>query len=154
MKPGRVIAVTLLTGCLCSSAVADKVTRTVDESGTPVITIHGTAKPAPPVTERPQATPPQKPFQVYHLEGEGSPSPKAQAPQVVVISSPPPIAPNPAAYYGWGYPWYPAYGPVCPPGPWGNFPAGPAVNYQARPLNYQNPPVNYQNPPVDYQPRP
>lgn len=147
----------LLLACfliLGVSASADTVKRTVNSQGEATITIHGNAAPEP-LESRPAK--PGKEFKVYELDGEGAPPPAQEpsSPQIVIIPSPPPIAPNPAAYgygyygYGFGYddpywggPGYPL--PYC----------GPGIQRVGGPLNYQNPPVNYQSPPVNYQPRP
>lgn len=149
----RGTALLVLAGLMSSPlpALADKITRTVDSQGVPTITIRGQQKPAP----APQATPAPPPveFQVYELEGsDPTPEPARQPPAVVVIPSPPPIAPNPAAYgyYGpYGYP--PLWPSNCAPSPYPLY--GPA-NGLIGPVNYQNPAVNYQPPPVNYQPRP
>lgn len=181
MKRSRLL-LPLLAIALAGSVQADTVKRTVDGKGTPTITIRGkeqaAATAAPPAVTRIQ---PAKEFQVYQLDGAGVPAAAPAVSPVVIVTSPPPIAPNPAAYgygnygygnygygpgygYGAGYGFGPGYGygpgyghgyrPVCPPGGYANLPAGRPVNYQNPPLNYQNAPVNYQNPPVNYQNRP
>lgn len=166
----KTLAASVLILSLGTSAVADKVTRTVEPNGVPKISIRGqTAKSSP---SNSRATNPsrqaEKEFQVYELDGDSAPAvatPPSQ-PTVIVVSSPPPIAPNPGAVnYGYGYPYgyfgypvgwgYPHFGPGWH-GPRRhpvNTPYGP-VNYQNRPVNYQNPPANYQNRPVNYQNRP
>ena len=147
----------LLWSAQPGTAESPKVSRTVDSSGTPVISIRGespaktTASPEP-VT----VVSPKKDFKVYELDGPGAPAgAPSQAPQIVVIASPPPIPANPAAFnyggYGFGFPGYGGFG----------FP-GYGVGYRGyagysgvrpvAPVNYQNPPVNYQNPPVNYRP--
>lgn len=154
MRARGLLAGLLIAG-IPSAAWADKVTRTVNEEGVPKISIRGQARSAPVVEEAP-ATAPKKEFQVYELDGQGAPAPEP-ATQVVIIASPPPIAPNPAAFgygygygygydYGFGYGWGPSY--PC------NYPVGQPLNYQPAPLNYQNPPINYQTPPLNYQARP
>ena len=158
MKASVVTALLLL----CSgTAIADKVTKSVDRDGVTNITIRGNAS-KPNVSKAAKATPrPDKEFQVYELEGGSAPAVQSmEQPVVIVVPAPPPIAPNPAAFnYGYGYP-YGAFGypvgwgyPPLPPrhlSP-GRHPFHRPVNYQNPPVNYQNPPVNYQNPPVNYQ---
>lgn len=160
-----------------TAAHADKITRSVGSDGVTKISIQGdrpnkAPDPVVPSTE-------SKPFQVYELESPALSTESAPTPVVIVVSSPPPIAPNPAAHsydyrYGYGYNYagygynyaypgygygynYPGYGRprtrVCPP----SSPRGSQyrpTNYQNRPTNYQNRPVNYQNRPTNYQPRP
>lgn len=153
--PVLLISVLLLGG---TGAHADKVTRTVSSDGVPKISIRGDGTARPARSSGPEQQPPGKEFQVYELEGGPREAKSQEQPIVVVVPSPPPIAPNPAAYgygyYGYGYPgWWGPPAPVCPPNP----PAGSQyrpVNYQNPPVNYQNRPVNYQNRPVNYQPRP
>ena len=158
MKKTLVLLATVLA--TCSAAHADKVTRTVSSDGVPKISIRGEAARAKAVNTDSTSKAPSadKDFQVYELDGGTGHSSEPQTPVVVVVPSPPPIAPNAGAFwYGYGYPgnWGYPVAPVCPPvGPWGpgNF-TNPPVNYQNPPVNYQNRPVNYQNPPVNYQSR-
>lgn len=162
MKKSRYLLLSLLIAGSIGSASAegDKVVREVGRDGVPVITIKGTKAPAP-TTRATRAQPPAaspKEWKVYELEGASSQ--EESKPTVIVVSSPPPIAPN----YGYGYNYFNGFGygfhgfgvpgfPVdCAP-----FPAGTSrfyANYQNRPINYQNPPVNYQNPPANYRPLP
>lgn len=147
----------LLLACQTTLAESPQVERNVGKDGIPVITIKSDkAPPAPKATTKPTEIPQRKAFRVYELEGD--PAPKTET-KVVVLSSPPPIAPN---YNYYPYPWFgPGYGPGFGPGfgptpffygGFGNFYGyGSFLNYQNPPVNYQNPPVNYQNPPVNYQ---
>jgi hypothetical protein len=145
-----------LVGLLLAGQIAlaesPKVERNVGNDGVTVITITGD-KTAPKAVKKPAPVevPKRKAFRVYELEGD--PAPKTET-KIVVVSSPPPIAPNyNYGYYGW-------YGPGYGPGPEpclydGYFPGrfynnGLNVGFRTGHLNYQNPPVNYQNPPVNY----
>lgn len=147
-------------------AEGNKVVREVGRDGVPVITIKGSK--SPPATERVQRTqttePKQKEWKVYELKGDthASPNEEESKPTVIVVGSPPPIAPNYGNdyrynyYHGYnyGYPgyWYRPHPGYCTPYSTGTtrFP----TSYQNRPLNYQNPPLNYQNPPSNYRPIP
>lgn len=148
-----------------ASADTGKVVRTVGSDGVPVITIKSpkaasVSKPSP-RTPSPNVPPPKE-WRVYDLEQTpGQEANENQKPTIIVVSSPPPIAPN----YGYGYGYYNAfehgyYGPIPYPRFRGEYrrrhlgPNSIPNNYQNRPLNYQNRPVNYQNPPVNYRPLP
>ena len=164
----------LLTLIFTSSTLAEtpKVSRDLGADGVPVITIKGQKSPAvkAPSATAPQVIAPRKEFKVYDLGGV--PSPAQGETKVVVISSPPPIAPSVGNYgFGWGGGWgwgggYPGVGFFGPgayygprfhgnqvlPGLGFNGRSGYFSNYQNPPVNYQNPPVNYQNPPANYRP--
>ncbi len=161
MRLSRILGILTLGALLWSaqpgSAETPKVSRSVDSSGVPVISIQG--KSPAKTTASPTAVAPKKDFKVYELDGPGAPTvTPSQAPQIVVISSPPPIPANPAAFnygyyggYGFGYPGYGGFGyPGYGVGYRGY--AGYSGVRPVAPLNYQNPPVNYQNPPVNYRP--
>lgn len=160
----------LLCGAVLScsgSALADgpEIDRSVGNDGVPVIKIKGdkTASAGKPkvVEMEPEEVPEAKAFRVYDLDGRSEES--DSRPKVVVISNPPPVAPNPGSFfYGYGYPPVGGfYGPGFYAGPGFNAPFRRfgfgyrhgrfALNYQNAPLNYQNPPLNYQNPPLNYQ---
>lgn len=151
-----------------TAAHADKTTRSVGSDGVTKISIHSEGSSKAPVAPAQTLPTEPKPFQVYELEGSNqSATESGPTPVVIVVSSPPPIAPNPAAHgydyrygygYGYGYNYpYPGYRhprmPICPPSASQSSQYSQA-NYQNRPANYQNRPVNYQNRPVNYQPRP
>lgn len=145
----RSLLAIVLTAFAVAGASADTVKRSVDADGVPVLTIRGSGNPK---SSSPAAivARPRKEFKVYNLEGEGGSEGAPSGAQVVVIPFPPPIAPNPAAYNGYGYGWYPPA--PCYPNYYGPLPgAGYPVNYQNPPLNYQSPPVDYQNPPINTQ---
>lgn len=143
--------VALLVAGQVALADSPKVERNVGDDGIPVITITGdraqtVQQPKP--LEIPAA---RKAFRVYQLEGQSEPRTETK---VVVLSSPPPIAPN--IGYGYGYGWFgagPYFGGFFPGSYYNGFSAN-YLNYQTAPVNYQNPPVNYQNPPVNYRPIP
>lgn len=180
MKLSRIAPCLLIMSLLGCTALADNnsVKREVGSDGVPVITIKGKKRPTPPPVSEPlELEPAERPaFKVYDMGGEETPS--QGKPQIVVVGSPPPIAPNPAAW-GYGNGFFPGngFGPGFGPGFVGGGFYGPAFyngaafqgnfynrgigvtangaffsNYQNPPVNYQNPPINYQNPPANYRP--
>lgn len=166
----RLLKGLLLTLLVSAPTLAEtpKVNRDMGADGVPVITIKGqksSAVKAPSATE-PQVIAPRKEFKVYDLGGE--PSPTQGETKIVVVSSPPPIAPSVGNYgygYGWGWGWgggfaYPPgvgyFGPGAYCGPrFHGSQALPGLGFNGRSgyfSSYQNPPVNYQNPPANYRP--
>lgn len=153
------ISALVVSAILATGAIAEepRMQRSV-EDGVPKLTIHSKA-PAPLRKAEPaqEKTAPEKEFKVYDL-GDSGPSTESvqEKPTIVVVGSPPPIAPG-AFNYGYGYGWgtfpfgvglfngfgvgFQPTGPLFPviPGP------PPPVNYQNPPINYQPPVVNYQN---------
>ncbi len=182
MRPRTLGAVLggLLLSFTLASAETTEVDRSVGSDGVPVITIKG-QKPAPSsqVLRSPQEIEPRaKAFRVYDLDGQ-EPETRDQ-PVVIVVGSPPPIAPNPDygnyGYYGWGQPYRTPYrarprhhkNRPAPYNGGGGYYAGVGsrgyyhnsgygrtvgqyLNYQSPPINYQSPPINYQSPPINYQ---
>ena len=152
-------------------AQAPEMSRDLGADGVPVITIKGHKPPAvkDPSPAEPQVIAPRKEFKVYELDGE--PSQSKNETKIVVISSPPPIAPSVGNYgfgwgggWGWGFPPGPGFfgpGAYCGPRFHGSQ-ALPGLGFNGRsgyfssyvnpPVNYQNPPINYQNPPANYRP--
>lgn len=172
--------IALLAGALFLPANADTVTRSVDQRGTPVITIKGAKPPTAPSSEVKTEQPKQdtrKEYRVYELkplpaESQTVEEVTTSSSRPLPIPAPPAIAPSQAPYSSWyGYPYegyvnyygygYWGYGYPSPPRyPYSNFshrnhvnhqPRRPLNSYQNPPLNYQNPPLNYQNPPLNYQ---
>lgn len=170
--------IALLAGALFLPANADTVTRSVDQSGTPVITIKGAKPPTPPSSEAKKEQPKQdtrKEYRVYELkplpaENQTIEEVTASSSRPLPIPAPPAIAPSQAPYSSWyGYP-YEGYANYYGYSYWGYGYPSPArypywscrrQNFNHRnhahsqprpPINrYQNPPVNYQNPPINYQ---
>lgn len=130
-------------------AEGDKVQRKVGADGVPVISIKGT-KPAPTAkpaeTKREEPAKPQKEWKVYDLEAD-TPAEDSK-PTVIVVSSPPPIAPNNSGSYGYGYGYgnnyynngYGTYNPGY--GYFGSY-GYPYVGVGGFYANYQNRSVNY-----------
>ncbi len=172
----------LLGTQLALAEPSPKIDRAVGSDGVPTLTIRGEAPKQS--QSRPARAPKTPDFQFYDLQTpdetawpEKAPKDRSR-PEVIVVGSPPPIAPNPAAWapnwgWDWGYDPFFGYPPVGPIGPgWnhrghhhrghhgGHFHRGhqrgaylPPLIGPIPPVNYQNPPVNYQNPPVNYQNR-
>ena len=90
----------LLLLCSFTWAQAQEFEREVGSDGVPVIKIRGDAPAAAnnEVQEIPRE--PRKAFRVYQMQG-AAPAQAAQT-QVVVVGSPPPVYPNPAAFNGFG----------------------------------------------------
>lgn len=141
--PSLLAGLILLAG-VATLAEEPQVQRQVGSDGVPILSIKGQR--ATPAQSHVAPPPVRKEFRVYDLEPPVEEPSVPEAPNVLIVAYPPPIAPSSAGFYGYGFPGYPGWG-VCPGGGWG---PGYSPGFVSRGSGYQN----YTNPPANYRPLP